>query len=197
MTIIYLITSSGAEPPKLDRYRNELAANLMGIKASKANTEGLLTLRRLCSSAPDPEGTVIFLPPSRAVNVIKACQAWVTSDDDVELDEEVESAMLPVFMHLAPILQNVPGGHWAFIFDVLESTIEQLTPREEDDDEDTSSESRQLVALARLSKLVTVLEELAKANKSLMAEWSERRLGVLMSIRGLKILGNGENSLAF
>jgi len=49
MTIIAAITTTGAEPPKLDRYRNEIAASLLGIKPQKANTEGLLALRRLNS----------------------------------------------------------------------------------------------------------------------------------------------------
>jgi hypothetical protein len=41
-------------------------------------------------------------------------------DDDEQEDglEQLESAMTLTFFHLAPILQNVSGGHWQFIFDV-------------------------------------------------------------------------------
>ena len=106
----------------LDRYRNELAAGLLGVKPSKANTDGLWILRRLAASAPDPDSEVVFLPQPRAVNVMKALQQWITSDED--LDEEVESEMTRVFLHLAPILQNVPGAHWDLIFDVMESNLE-------------------------------------------------------------------------
>jgi len=53
---------------------------------------------------------------------MKACQQWITSDEDI--DEEVESAMTLIFVHLAPILQNVPGAHWDFVFDVLENNLE-------------------------------------------------------------------------
>lgn len=53
---------------------------------------------------------------------MKACQAWITSDEDV--DEEVESEMLPVFLHLVPILQSVAGAHWDLVFDAIESNLE-------------------------------------------------------------------------
>lgn len=195
ITVISVATSTGVEPPKLDRHRNELAASLLGIKPSNANTEGLLGLRKLAACAPDPEGDVAFLPSPRAVNVVKACQGWVLADD--ELDEEVQSAMLPIFMHLAPILQNVPGSHWPFIFDVVEAVLEASScdsddaEEHESDDESDSEEGSKLVGLARALRLVTVLEDLAKRNKSLMADWSERRLGVLTIIRDLKVISHG------
>lgn len=122
MAIASSITEFAPEPPRLDRYRNELAANLLGIPVSKANTEGLLSLRKLAATAPDPESDVIFLPQQRAVNVIKACQQWVGSDE--EIDEELESEMTLIFFYVAPLLQNIPGGHWDFIFDVIENNLE-------------------------------------------------------------------------
>ena len=122
MVIASSITEFAPEPPRLDRYRNELAANLLGIPASKANTEGLLSLRKLAATAPNPDSDVIFLPQQRSVNVIKACQQWIGSDE--EIDEELESEMTLVFFYIAPLLQNVPGGHWDFIFDVIENNLE-------------------------------------------------------------------------
>ena len=122
MVIASSITEFAPEPPRLDRYRNELAANLLGISASKANTEGLLSLRKLAATAPNPDSDVIFLPQQRSVNVIKACQQWIGSDE--EIDEELESEMTLVFFYIAPLLQNVPGGHWDFIFDVIENNLE-------------------------------------------------------------------------
>ena len=194
MTIIAAITTTGAEPPKLDRYRNEIAASLLGIKPQKANTEGLLALRRLDASAPDPDGEVVFLTSPRAVNVIKACQGWVLADDGddgEEMEERVESAMLPIFMHLAPILQNVPGGPWAFVFDVLESVLERASSTDKALEEETEETGEDLIALTRALRLVLVLEELATRNKSLMAEWEGRRMGVLVVIRDLSVLGLG------
>lgn len=120
------ITTHAPESPKLDRYRNELAASLIGIRPSAAATTGLVTLRLLAATAPDPDSDIIFLPQQRAVNVMKACQAWVAADEDdgEGVDEDVESAMTLVFFHLAPILQNVPGSHWDFIWDVIENNLE-------------------------------------------------------------------------
>lgn len=196
MTIIAAITTTGAEPPKLDRYRNEIAASLLGIKPHKANTEGLLALRRLAASAPDPDGDVAFLTSPRAINVVKACQGWVLADDGdgddgEEMEERVESAMIPIFMHLAPILQNVPGGPWAFVFDVLESVLERASSTDKALEEETEETGEDLIALTRALRLVLVLEELATRNKSLMAEWEGRRMGVLVVIRDLSVLGLG------
>lgn len=81
---------------------------------------------------------VIMLPVQRAVNVVRACQNWVEgqqkaggeSDEDDSEDEEegpsedLESAMLAVFVGLAPILQNVIGKHWDFMWDVVETVVE-------------------------------------------------------------------------
>ena len=122
LATILSVARYAPEPQRLDRYRNELAASLLGIPASRVNTDGLWALRRLVAVAPDPESDVVFLPTPRAVNVMKACQQWIASDEDI--DEEVESEMTTIFFHLAPILQNVPGSHWEFVFDVIENNLE-------------------------------------------------------------------------
>ncbi len=64
----------------------------------------------------------MFLPQQRAVNLIKACQQWITSDEDLE--EDVQSEMTLVFASLVPILSNVPGSHWDLVFDVVENNLE-------------------------------------------------------------------------
>lgn len=127
MAIVLAITESGLEPARLDRYRNELAADVTGVPPNKAASAGLRYLRKLAAAAPDPESDVVFLPQPRAVNLVKACQKWVADEDEDDedgVDEDVESAMTEVFVHLAPILQNVPGGHWEFMFDVVENNLE-------------------------------------------------------------------------
>jgi hypothetical protein len=130
ITILASITSYAPEPPKLDRYRNELAASLLGVRPNAVPTTGLTTLRLLVAAAPDPDSDVVFLPQQRAVNVMKACQTWVAAEGDEEdgddegVNEDVESVMTLVFFHLAPILQNVSGSHWEFIWDVVENNLE-------------------------------------------------------------------------
>ena len=120
--IVLAVSRYAPETTRLERYRNELAAGMLGIPASKANTEGLWLLRNLAASAPDPESDVVFLPQPRAVNLMKACQQWITSDEDLE--EDVQSEMTLVFATLVPILSNVPGGHWDLVFDVVENNLE-------------------------------------------------------------------------
>jgi hypothetical protein len=126
MAVALSVVGSGSEPLRLDRYRNELAANALGVRPAKINTEGLWILRRLVVVAPDPDSDIVFIPQTRAVNFVKVCQRWVTSEEDIE--EEVESQMTVLFFHLAPILQHVPGSHWDFIFDVVENNLEVWNP---------------------------------------------------------------------
>jgi hypothetical protein len=122
VAILSSIIEFAPEPLRMDRYRNEIASDILGVPASRANTTGVVLLRRLAATAPDSESDVVFLPQQRAVNVVKTCQAWVSSDEDI--DEDVENMMPLLFIHLSPILQNVAGNHWEFIFDVVENNLE-------------------------------------------------------------------------
>ncbi|KAJ7199225.1 hypothetical protein GGX14DRAFT_468328 [Mycena pura] len=173
MTIISAVSNSTLEPPRLERYRNELAADLFGIPSSKANTQGLLTLRKLAASAPSVDSDVVFLSQQRSVNIFKACQQWITSDEDIE--EALESAMTHVFFYLAPLLQNVPGTHWDLIFDVVDSNLENATLT----DDDT------LVTLARTLRLIILIQDLILTNKMLRASWEERQMQILTMVRDL------------
>ncbi|KAI9568130.1 hypothetical protein HD554DRAFT_2219143 [Boletus coccyginus] len=175
ITILAAITAYAPEPPKLDRYRNELAASLVGVRPSAASTTGLVNLRLLAATAPDPNSDIIFLPQQRAVNVMKACQTWVAADEDDEdgVDENVESAMTLVFFHLAPILQNVPGSHWDFIWDVIENNLENCS----------LEDSATLTTLGRTLRLVIAINDLALTNKPLRANWAERKATVLELVR--------------
>jgi len=121
--ILACITAYAPEPPRLDRYRNELAAALLGVSPTDSDTTGLKYLRLLCASAPDPDSDVVFLPQHRAVNVMRACQVWIAEGDE-DVNEDLASMMTLVFRHLAPILQDVSGSHWDFIWDVVENNLE-------------------------------------------------------------------------
>ncbi|KIK99666.1 hypothetical protein PAXRUDRAFT_822522 [Paxillus rubicundulus Ve08.2h10] len=181
ITILASIAAYAPEPPKLDRYRNELAASLLGVRPSAVPTTGLTTLRLLAAAAPDPDSDVVFLPQQRAVNVMKACQTWVAAEDDEEagdeegVNEHVESAMTLVFFHLAPILQNVSGSHWEFIWDVVENNLENCF----------LEDSETLATLGRTIKLVMVIEDLASTNKPLRANWEEKKSPIFALIRDM------------
>ncbi|KAH9035965.1 hypothetical protein EDB84DRAFT_1659282 [Lactarius hengduanensis] len=173
LAIVTCVTQLGSEPTRLDRYRNELAAGILGIPPSKANTDGLLLLRRLVATAPDPESEVVFLPQPRAVNFVKACQGWVSSDEDI--DEDVESEITNVFFHLVPILQNVSGSHWEFIFDVIENNLENTSF-----EDDTT-----LTTLWRTIRLIQVIQDQVLYNKALRADWKQRETTVLSLLRDI------------
>lgn len=188
--IVLAITESGLEPPRLDRYRNELASGILSIPPAKADYDGLLLLHRLSATTPSLESDVIFLPQPRAVNFMKACQQWVTSDDDI--DEDVECEMLVIFQYLVPILQNMPGSHWDLMFDMIENNLEvrcssrtmnnhQLKKNQTSSFSDQSS----LTLLTRTLRLLQDIQVLMQSNKSLKAIWNEREKAILGLVRDL------------
>ncbi|THH03871.1 hypothetical protein EW145_g5943 [Phellinidium pouzarii] len=174
LAVVLAVTEIALEPPTLLHYRNELAAGVLGVRLSKANTEGLSLLRRLTITAPNPESDVVFLAQNRAMNFMKVCQTWITSEEE-DISEEVESEMTLIFQHLAPILQNVPGSHWELIFDVIENNLENCS----------FADSSSLLALARTFKLILTVQDLVRTNKALRAVWNEHELAILTLVRDL------------
>jgi hypothetical protein len=205
IAIVSSITQFAPEPSRLDRYRNELAAGLLGIPATRANTEGLLSLQKLAATAPDPMSDVVFLPQLRAINVMKACQQWIASDEDI--DEEVESEMTLIFFHLAPILQNVSGAHWEFVFDVIENNLEvsQLHYIRSPEIKCcflyyqicSFTDDTTLVTLARTLRLIVAIQDLALSTKTLRADWEERQISILTLVRDLVTEKSGRSLCSF
>ncbi|KAI0036224.1 hypothetical protein K488DRAFT_41686 [Vararia minispora EC-137] len=185
LAIVRAIVQSGVEPPRLDRYRNELAADALGIPASAVTDRGLLLLRRLSASAPDSDSDVAFLPAQRAVNFVKAVNGWLASDED--MDEDVESELLGVFVHLVPILQNVQGSHWELMFDLVENAFENSSF----DDDMT------LVGLWRAIKLAETIREFARYNKALREIWSSRKSSLLKLVKDLVTNEKHESGVAY
>ncbi|KAG8908878.1 hypothetical protein FRC01_007209, partial [Tulasnella sp. 417] len=167
LSVTLTISQAGAECKRLDRLRNELASALSGIPPQRASTEGLRVLRHLVASAPLPDSEGVYLPPQRAVFLLQALQKWVASDE--ELDEEIDSLLVQLSSGLAPILLTVPGSHWDFIFDLMESSLEASS----------INDKATYVSLMRTLNLISTVDELASNNKSFRATWLERRTGVL------------------
>jgi hypothetical protein len=173
VAILSSIIEFAPEPLRMDRYRNEIASDILGVPASRANTTGVVLLRRLAATAPDSESDVVFLPQQRAVNVVKTCQAWVSSDEDI--DEDVENMMPLLFIHLSPILQNVAGNHWEFIFDVVENNLETCS----------FADSATLTMLGRSLRLILAIQDLVLTNKPLRASWDGRKDSILALVKSL------------
>lgn len=92
------------------------------MSPSRADEEGARSLQTLLLLAPLPDSDVAFLPPQRAINLVQAVEKWIASDEDLEPD--IESRMIALFYHIAPILQSLSGSHWDFAFDLVENTLE-------------------------------------------------------------------------
>lgn len=122
LCILAAIVQAAPEPQRLDRYRNELAANLSGVSAINARTTGLSILRCLNICAPDADEGMAFMTPQRAINVVKTFQQWLLSEEDIT--ETLSSEMTAFFAHVAPLIQYVTGSHWGLIFDVIEDNLE-------------------------------------------------------------------------
>jgi E3 ubiquitin-protein ligase listerin len=46
------------------------------------------------------------------------------ADDDEDIGDELHARLVELFLPLAPVLQNLSGAHWDFMFDVIESNLE-------------------------------------------------------------------------
>ena len=120
--VIIAVKSAIAESPRFVRYQNEIASSLAGVVASSANTRGLALLRSLLATAPPLDAPIIFLPQQRTMFLIQRIQTWIISDCD--LGAEVQASLAELFLHLAPIVQELSGSHWDLFFDIIEFNLE-------------------------------------------------------------------------
>ncbi|KAK4699559.1 E3 ubiquitin-protein ligase listerin, partial [Phenoliferia sp. Uapishka_3] len=160
--IIYAIKDILAESQRFVRYQNELASTLAGVPSSAAQDRGLQLLQVLLATAPPLDAPIIFLPQQRSMFLIKQITSWIASDDEV--GEQLYSGMAELFLHLAPIVQELSGGHWDLIFDIIESNLETASW------DDNSS----LPALYHSCRLLSMIDELAASNSELRATAKSR-----------------------
>lgn len=134
LVVLFCVSQYAPEPAAegIEKLRARFLSDLLGVpKMDGMGTQkGVRALRRLLGVAPRIEGEGVFLSEQRGVNVVRAVQGWLSGDDNVDDEEddgageEVESLITELFIHLAPIIQNVPGKHWEFVFDVVENNLE-------------------------------------------------------------------------
>ncbi|KAL8278772.1 hypothetical protein RQP46_008841 [Phenoliferia psychrophenolica] len=143
------------ESPRFVRYQSELASDLIGVRPAAANTRGLNLLNVLLSTAPPLDAPIIFLPQQRAMNVIRQISSWIGSDE--LMGDQMYSAIAELFLHLAPIVQELSGEHWDLIFDIIESNLETAN----------WEENVSLPALYHSCRLLGVIKDLAASNPEL------------------------------
>lgn len=116
---------------KLQRYQSEVAVALTGVSTRNLQEKGLALLELLQAAAPAQTSDEHLLPVQRATFVIRALQKWLdddsTSAEGNDFDDALAEPLLKVMTLLVPVLQNVPGSHWGFMFDVAELCIEVST----------------------------------------------------------------------
>ncbi|KAL4401160.1 RQC complex protein [Malassezia pachydermatis] len=123
--VLYATRSYAFDTPSVDRWRNELAAQLSSVSPACANTDGVRYMQMLqCATAPLESGKPI-VPTQRAVFALQTLQRWVASDED--LDEGVFVHLAALCAELAPVVQSVPGRHLDMMLDVVEENIQAVT----------------------------------------------------------------------
>lgn len=131
-TSLFIAIFLAIKPLLLDSERfqtaqNRLASYLTTIKPSQAGKEGIPAIRRLLTSAPPADAPSVFLPQQRAIFVLRHIGSWLTSDEADDFDESMEVYVTQLYAALAPVVQDVSGGHWDAIFDMIESGLDVST----------------------------------------------------------------------
>ncbi|GAA5872634.1 hypothetical protein JCM3774_001869 [Rhodotorula dairenensis] len=165
--ILYAVKSLLQETPRFERYQNELAADLAGVTPSTLDVKGGPALRQLLASAPPPDAPVIFLPQQRSMFLIQAITRWIASDEPIP--EEMNAGIVELFCHLAPIVQDLSGGHWDLMFDLVETHLDAAD----------WEEAATLPAVHHSCLLLSQIRDLSTANAELR-ETSKMRLNVLL-----------------
>ena len=113
-----------SDSQRLTRLQNESASDLSAVKAADCNSKGLTIIRILLATAPPPDSDAAFLPPQRTIFLLQAVQRWLTSDDADDPSDPLLAHLCDLSAQLAPLVQNIIGAHWDFMFDVTELCLE-------------------------------------------------------------------------
>ncbi|GAA5860656.1 hypothetical protein JCM8547_005490 [Rhodosporidiobolus lusitaniae] len=161
------------ETPRFSRYQNELAASLAGVKPHELDTKALPLLQQLLASAPPLDAPIIFLPQQRTVFLVQAVSRWIGSEE--VLPEGLETGLVELFGHFAPIIQDLSGSHWDLMFDLVESSLDSA-----DWVEPTS-----LPGVYHACRLIALIQELSDSNADLRQTAKARIDGALELVLGL------------
>ncbi|CUA69442.1 E3 ubiquitin-protein ligase listerin [Rhizoctonia solani] len=177
-----VVAARGIESSRLDRWRNDIASRIPSISVNNINLAGLPLLRTLNCLAPPPDSGIIFMPQQRAVYLVQALQAWMSSDE--ELDTSMEALLTGVLIHLLPILQTVPGAHWEFILDLLETNLS------------VEATISSLYILLQTLRAISTILELTRTNQQLKEIWMPRQHGIFQAVFQLFLSSSGDTGLS-
>lgn len=133
-------------------------------------------MRSLIATAPHEDSPAIFLPQQRCIFLIQRVQAWLASDED--LDDSIHTVLAQLFVHLAPIIQDMSGSHWELMFDIIDSNLEVVSWQ------GTSSLVplyHSCVLLRQLKSLTTTNRELRGSIGPALSKSTQTALGLLTS----------------
>ncbi|WWD02614.1 hypothetical protein V865_000654 [Kwoniella europaea PYCC6329] len=167
LAIIYAIKPLLLDHKSFALAQNRLANALTSVKPnpSAVRMQGIPYIRLLIASAPPADAASIFLPQQRAIFVLRHVNSWLTADDDEgEMPEEVEYRIAELETALAPVVQDLSGGHWDSIFDLVESGLEDALL------EDITTSCLTYQSLLLLQQI----RDLCQTNKSLRASWTAK-----------------------
>ncbi|CAO1635927.1 unnamed protein product [Sympodiomycopsis kandeliae] len=157
--------------PIYDRQCSDIVSRLAGTPPSKAGSQGLTLLRLASAIAPPQESSLALVPQQRAIFCLQGLQRWFASDEDFE--EEVNTRLAELFLHIAPIVQDLPGSHLDFFFDIVESNLEVADLSDDAALPGLYHTLKLLELLNNLSKDNAVLRDVAKEHKSAVLELLE------------------------
>lgn len=181
--ILFAIKPLLFETPRFERYQNELAADLAGVPASALDVKGSTALRQLLASAPPADAPVIFLPQQRTMFLIQAISRWISSDEPIP--EDMSAGLVELFCHLAPIVQDLSGGHWDLMFDLIENNLDSAD----------WEEAATLPAIHHSCLLLAQIKELSTANTELRETAAARVDACLELVLRLFVSRPGESRL--
>lgn len=161
------------DSPFYDRLRNDIVARLTDTPPSKANSEGLRLLSLTLAVAPPVESHLSLVPQQRALFLLQGLQRWMASEED--LDDEINTRLAELFLHIVPIVQEISGSHIDFFYDLIESNLEVAS----------LTDKSSLAGLYHTLRLFEQLVDLATSNPVLRKAHREREAGLLDLLRPL------------
>ncbi|CAO1626845.1 unnamed protein product [Jaminaea pallidilutea] len=159
--VLYAAKPLVYDTPFYDRQRNDYVSRLATTPPAKANGEGIRLLRLTLAAAPPLESSMSLVPQQRAVFLLQGLQRWFASDE--EFDDELNTRLAELFLHLVLIVQEMPGSHLDFFYDLIESNLEVASWTDE----------ASLPALFHTLRVLELLADLASTNAMLRDVFKE------------------------